>query len=123
MELYAQDEDQQWKGWGSRTYRNSFIHDGFYDVTLLCGSDSIITFLQSLQEKYEMALTYYREKGLTRRETEVVSLSIRGSSNSDICRLLSISKATLRTHLNNIYRKFRDLGEMPEFLPASRIPE
>ncbi len=123
MELYEQDEDRQWNGWGSRSYRNSFIHGGFYDVTLICGTDTIITFLQSLQEKYEMALAYYREKGLTRRETEVVALSIRGISNSEICKSLSISKATLRTHLNNIYRKIRDLGEMPEFLPASRIQD
>ncbi|HHH39526.1 MAG TPA: hypothetical protein ENK50_08125, partial [Sedimenticola sp.] len=29
MELYEQDEDRQWNGWGSRSYRNSFIHGGF----------------------------------------------------------------------------------------------
>ena len=69
-----------------------------------------------------MALSYYRNKGLTRRETEVVSLTIRGISNTDICKSLSITRATLRTHLNNIYHKFRDLGESPEFFPANRTP-
>ena len=68
-----------------------------------------------------MALAYYREKGLTKRETEVVSLTIRGISNPEICKTLSISKATLRTHLNNVYHKFRDLGEVPEFMPANRV--
>lgn len=121
MELYAQETQRQWQGWGSHVYKNSLIHGAFFDITLLCSTKNIITFLQPLKDKYEMALTYYRDKGLTRRETEVVSLTIRGVSNPDICKQLSISKATLRTHLNNVYRKFRDLGEVPAFMPANRI--
>lgn len=120
MELYASDNTQQWKDWGSRVYKNSFLHGRFFDVTLLCSTQNIVTFLQPLKEKYDMALDYYRAKGLTRRETEVVSLTIKGISNSEICQSLSISKATLRTHLNNVYRKFRELGETPEFMPAAR---
>ncbi len=123
MELYAKDESHQWKDWGARVYKNSNMFGGFFDVTLLCSTENIVTFLQPPKEKYEMALAYYREKGLTKRETQVVSLAIRGNSNSDICRLLSISKATLRTHLNNVYRKFRDLGEIPEFIPTCRLTD
>lgn len=121
MELYNRDSGHQWKDWGCRLYRNSFLHGGFFDVMLVCNAGSIITLLQPLKEKYEAALAYYREKGLTRRESEVVFLSIRGLTNTDICKSLSISRATLRTHLNNVYRKFRDLGEIPEFMPANRI--
>ena len=122
MELYANDKSHQWKDWGSRVYKNSYMHGAFFDVTLLCSSGTLITFLQPLKEKYDMALSYCRNKGLTRRETEVVSLTIRGISNTDICKSLSITRATLRTHLNNIYHKFRDLGESPEFFPANRTP-
>ena len=121
MELYADDKSHQWKDWGSRIYKNKQIHGSFFDVTLLCSEKHIITFLQPLKEKYEMALAYYRSKGLTRRETEVVSMTIRGVSNADICEQLAISRATLRTHLNNVYRKFRDLGETPDFIPANRV--
>jgi len=121
MELFARDRFQQWKDWGMRVYRNSLINGSFNDVTLLCSRERIITFLQPLRDKYEKALAYYREKGLTRRESEVIALTIQGSSNTDICECLSISRATLRTHLNNIYRKFRDLGETPEFIPANRL--
>ena len=121
MELFARDRFQQWKDWGMRVYRISLINGSFNDVTLLCSKDRIITFLQPLRDKYEKALAYYREKGLTRRESEVIALTIQGSSNTDICDCLSISRATLRTHLNNIYRKLRDLGETPEFIPANRI--
>jgi len=121
MALYAGDRNQQWKDWGSRVYRNSLIHGSFHDVTLLCSSEHIITFLQPLREKYAQALEYFRGKGLTRRETEIISLTVQGIKNTDICKQLSISKATLRTHLNNVYRKFRDRGELPEFIPANRV--
>ena len=122
MRLYARDTFQQWKDWGSRVYRNSLLNGEFYDLTLLCSSTHIISFLQPLNEKYELALAYYREKGLTQRELQVISLTIQGTSNSEICKRLSISRATLRTHLNRVYQKLRDLGEIAEFLPASRIP-
>jgi len=121
MELYAQDDSHQWKGWGSRVYKNERIHGAFCDVTLICTEKHITTFLQPLKEKYAMALAFYKSKGLTRRETEVVSFTIRGTSNTEICNRLSISRATLRTHLNNVYRKFRDLGETPDFIPANRL--
>ena len=49
-----------------------------------------------------------------------MSLTVKGVTNPEICKTLSISKATLRTHLNNVYRKFRELGETPEFMPAAR---
>ena len=90
-------------------------------ILLTHGHGDHIAGVEPLKDKYEMALAYYRDKGLTRRETEVVSLTIRGVSNPEICDQLSISKATLRTHLNNVYRKFRDLGEVPAFMPANRI--
>lgn len=120
MALFADDSEAQWKDWGSRVYTNSLIHGEFFDVTLLHSVEHIITFLQPLKEKYDQALAYYRERGLTRREIDVVALTIRGITNTNICESLSISKATLRTHLNNIYRKLRDLGDMPEFMPAIR---
>lgn len=121
MKLYTDDTHNQWKDWGSRVYKNSCVHDNFYDVTLLCSSEHIITFLQPLKDKYEMALAYYRSKGLTRRETEVASLMIRGISNTEICKYLSISRTTLKTHLNNLYRKLRESGETPAFIPACRV--
>lgn len=121
MELYARDKDQQWKNWGSRVYKSSSIQGNLYDVTLLCSMERIITFLQPLMEKYEMALAYFSEKGLTSRETEIISLTIKGTTNTEICNYLAITRSTLRTHLNNIYRKVRESGEIPEFIPANRI--
>lgn len=42
---------------------------------------------------------------LTRRETEIVALLLKGLENDGICDLLSISVNTLKKHILNIYRK------------------
>ena len=43
--------------------------------------------------------------GLTKRETEIVSLVCDGKSSDEMCRLLYITHATLSKHLSNIYSK------------------
>ena len=42
---------------------------------------------------------------LSVREQEILQLIAKGVSNSEAARLLSLSKATIRTHLEHIYRK------------------
>jgi DNA-binding CsgD family transcriptional regulator len=42
---------------------------------------------------------------LTKRETEIVSLTCSGKSSEDMCRQLFITHATLSKHLSNIYAK------------------
>jgi DNA-binding NarL/FixJ family response regulator len=44
-------------------------------------------------------------KPLSDRETEILQLIAKGVSNSEAAKLLSLSKATIRTHLEHIYRK------------------
>ena len=44
-------------------------------------------------------------KPLSEREKEILQLIAKGVSNSEAARLLSVSKATIRTHLEHIYRK------------------
>lgn len=44
-------------------------------------------------------------KKLSARETEILQLIAKGVSNSEAATLLSLSKATIRTHLEHIYRK------------------
>lgn len=48
---------------------------------------------------------YLREKGLTRREIEVVQLLVRGLRNTEIAERLFISEYTVENHLRSIYRK------------------
>lgn len=44
-------------------------------------------------------------KPLSEREKEILQLIAKGVSNSEAARMLSVSKATIRTHLEHIYRK------------------
>ena len=44
-------------------------------------------------------------RNLSERETEILQLIAKGISNSEAARLLDISKATIRTHLEHIYAK------------------
>lgn len=44
-------------------------------------------------------------KKLSARETEILQLIAKGVSNNEAAQMLSLSKATIRTHLEHIYRK------------------
>ncbi|MDP2272064.1 MAG: response regulator transcription factor [Archangium sp.] len=44
-------------------------------------------------------------KKLSTRETEILQLIAKGVSNSEAATMLTLSKATIRTHLEHIYRK------------------
>lgn len=68
-----------------------------------------------------MRFLFYKDKGLTRRESEIISFVILGYSNKYITEELAISRATLKSHLNNIYRKIREKGAFPEYIPVNRI--
>jgi DNA-binding CsgD family transcriptional regulator len=56
----------------------------------------------SYSEKTLAAAAKYR---LTKRETEVMSLTCNGADNDEMCRLLCITQATLNKHMSNIYAK------------------
>lgn len=56
------------------------------------------------------------DSGLTNRETEVLTLLCSGASNRDIADRLTISPHTVRTHLNNLFRKIN----VPNRLQAVR---
>ncbi len=120
MQLYDNDQTQQWKESGSCVYKNTYIHKQFFDITVLVSDDNLITFLQPLNVNHQQAISFYKDKGLSKRELTVITYVIQNYSNKNICQCLKISKATLKTHLNNIYRKVRDLGEELKYLPYHR---
>jgi len=53
---------------------------------------------------------------LSKRELEIVELIRQSRSNGEIILQLVISESTLKSHLNNIYRKVPQLKEFREFL-------
>jgi len=120
MAIYNADNNQQWNKWGNRSYPNSYLHDDYFDVTLLCSEQHVTTILQPLKQKHTDAIAYYSTMGLSKREMQVISKAIADLSNEEICNQLSISKPTLRSHLNNIYRKVAESGGSLKYIPPKR---
>lgn len=75
------------------------------DVMITAVGDKVITFLYPLDEQLEKNIKKYDDYKLTPSEKKVMSYIIKGLSNQDIADKLFISKATLKKHINNIYKK------------------
>jgi DNA-binding NarL/FixJ family response regulator len=45
------------------------------------------------------------ERGLTKREVEILCLAAEGNSNSELARMLWVTEQTVKFHLSNVYRK------------------
>lgn len=75
------------------------------DAVLVSDGCEIITLLYDKREQIELQIKRLEELGLTRGELAVTRLALHGLSNREIGEKLFISTATVRTHLNNIYKK------------------
>lgn len=80
---------------GSNLCEAAIVNDG----------ERITTLLYAIERRSRQELALAAEAPLSAREREIISLVSSGVSNEDVARRLFISKATLRTHLNNIYKK------------------
>lgn len=58
---------------------------------------------------------------LTQRELEVLKLVAVGQSNSDIAKKLFLKEVTVKTHLNNIFKKFKVQNRMQAVLAAKKM--
>lgn len=68
-----------------------------------------------MAERHEPIPNLIRHE-LSKRETEIAKLIIEGYTNTQILGKLVISKSTLKTHLNTIYKKAPDLHAFREKL-------
>ena len=75
------------------------------DVVISEIDNELITFIYPLDEKIKQQLLKYEIYNLTASELKIVSRLVLGQSNQTIADALFISKATLKKHINNIYKK------------------
>lgn len=71
------------------------INDGVHITSLLCDIKDVVKEQMAQVEAY----------ALSRAESRVLEAYLYGYSNVETAERLYISRATLRTHLNNIYKK------------------
>lgn len=75
------------------------------EAAIINDGAQVITILYPVRLRAAQEVQALSQCGLSRRELEVFSLVAKGLSVLQISKSLFISKATLRTHLNNIYKK------------------
>lgn len=86
-------------------FSNTKVGKEFFDLFFFHDSGYRVVILQPLRQKYDAWLKRFNNRGLSRREQEVVKLGLQGLTNCQITQKMGISRATLKTHLNNIYKK------------------
>lgn len=108
MNLYHQVEECSAISQGMKVFKNADIDGSKVDAMILNDGTQISTFIYPLDEnqgKIEKQEKFLLERGLTKSETQIMLLVLNGLTNSQIAEKLFISKATLKTHLNNAYKK------------------
>lgn len=69
--------------------------NGQKELTIFYPTEQLSTEFESL----------IKDAGLTTQETKIATLLLKNHSNLDIQNTLNITKATLKTHLNRLYKK------------------
>ncbi len=90
---------------GLRLVRNVEVPLGRADAVIINDGVDITTFLFDKQELVNRRIAYLETFHLTPTELEVMRNVLAGMTNQEVADALFISKGTLRTHLNNIYKK------------------
>jgi hypothetical protein len=81
----------------------------FFDVLFFASIPYRMVLLYPLRRKYKAWAKRLRSHGLSPRELEIAQYCVQGMTNSAIASKLCISQATLKTHLNNIYKKMPEI--------------
>ncbi|MCM2322125.1 MAG: LuxR C-terminal-related transcriptional regulator [Oligoflexia bacterium] len=81
------------------------IRDKHFDALFLRGKSHLTTILYPIEEQISESVKALDGFDLTPREKEIAELLVRGLSNREIMAQLFISKPTLKTHVNRIYKK------------------
>jgi ATP/maltotriose-dependent transcriptional regulator MalT len=105
METYNGFEESPERNLGTQYYPNYMMENKYYDLIFLESENFCTTLLFPLKEKHAADLDFFKKFNLTNRELEITEHIIKGCSNSEIASQLNISKSTLKTHLNHIYKK------------------
>lgn len=94
---------------GMHYFSNTKVGKEYFDVFFFHDSGYRVVILQPLRQKYDTWVKRFTNRGLSRRELDVAKLGLQGLTNSQIIKKLGISRATLKTHLNNIYKKVPEI--------------
>ena len=69
-------------------------------------------WLGHLTIKNILTQTAFTRKSITRQESEIAGLILRGYCNKEIARELRITEATVKSHCNRLFKKFNVSGRL-----------
>jgi ATP/maltotriose-dependent transcriptional regulator MalT len=100
----------QWQGEADqiRALQHRPMYEGSFDIVFIRTKEHLTTIIHPIHEKIAESLSSLEGFGLTARELEVAQLIVQGFSNEEISKKLFISRSTLKTHINSIYKKLGD---------------
>lgn len=118
MNLYKQIEECSAISEGMKLFKAVQIQGHKVDALIVNDGHQVTTMMYPLdesEEKFKRQELYFKERGLTKSEIRIMQMVLQGMTNASIAEGLFISKATLKTHLNNIYKK------LPESMRPSQV--
>ncbi len=93
---------------GMKLIKNCDTANGKADAVVIHDGETITTLLYGLEDKAKNIATTLEEikkNDLTKSEITIVELILQGLSKKEMTKKLFVSEATIKTHLNNIYKK------------------
>ena len=107
---------------GVRLLRNVSTDKGLVDAVMINDEGSLTTLLFDKSSAVQKQLTYLKQFNLSKSELQIMEKFLMGISHREVAAQLYICKATLRTHLNNIYKKIPEKVKL-ELLSAHLAEE
>lgn len=104
LKLNADTSESAFKS-GFKLFRNMHLDNKKVDTVIAQDGEKIITLIMSNEDFIHKQLELVETYNLSAAELNILRKFLEGSTHSQISAELFISKSTLRTHLNNIYKK------------------
>lgn len=93
---------------GIQSFPAQTLGDQTVDIVVINDGSALITIMLSLESDVAAQSERIAACGLSKRETEIASLVLRGKTNRDIAKTLHIALSTVKKHLYSIYQKIPD---------------
>lgn len=93
---------------GMTLVKNVNVNNQAQDSVIINDGTTITTIFYPLEDKeheIEYRLNELKKYDLTHSELDVLSMALKGFKRKEIAQKLFVSIATIKTHMNNIYKK------------------
>ena len=95
---------------GLKTGADDYIVKPFILPNLLARMEAVlrrVNWQKPVEKKLDLPYNTEKRPVLTSREKEVIALAAKGKSNKEIAEKLVLREVTVKSHLNNIFKKLK----------------